>query len=194
MGAPHWGEVSAWRTGVGFSNAGVWDRVPSCNWQNLLWQFSRRDVIKYIYILRCSGGQEISLCGYSEKHHPAATTGLLSEWPTAASAGHPHRSWYHCFWALNAALCTFWLLRPDPSADTLLESGFHYGACLEWGMVTGLPSTFMTPPPAPGPFPFFWLREKEHHLLVSGSERPFCQEASRPLKDCSVLAQPLSVE
>ena len=70
-------------------------------------QFSRRDVIKNIYILRCSGGQEISLCGYSEKQRPAATTGLLSEGPTAASAGHPHRSWYHCFWALNAALCTF---------------------------------------------------------------------------------------
>lgn len=42
-------------------------------------QFSRRAVIKNIYILSCSGGQEISLCGYSEKHHPAAKTGLLSE-------------------------------------------------------------------------------------------------------------------
>lgn len=128
-------------------------------------QFSRETSLK-ICILRCSGGREISLCGYPARSVIQLPWRDCCEWALPASAGRPHCSLCRCFWAQNAALCAF--LTPEARS-------FCWHPSREWGMVTGLPSTFT-------PSPFF---------LTSGERAPsiglwfivhiaYCKEASRP--------------
>lgn len=127
-------------------------------------QFSRETSLK-ICILRCSGGQEISLCGY-----PARS---IIQLPWRDCCGEP----FQPLLGAHTAACTV-AFRPRmlPSVPFWLRGqSFCWHPSREWGMVTGLPSLF-TP---------------SHFFLTSGERAPSiglwfivhiacCKEASRP--------------
>lgn len=120
MSTPHWEGGQRQRTGVGFSNA-VWVRFPAATNRIYSRQFSRETSLK-ICILRCSGRAELFQWLPSQKHHPAAVTGLLQRALPASAAFHTAA----CTVAFGPRMLppAFWLLRPDPSKDTLPESGY----------------------------------------------------------------------